>query len=308
MSISDERFAELVEYYDQLKQAIIRVDNKYGVDYVEPELDFPPTLGLQPLEFVAKTEQELRQQAYTNVQPALVAKRAREEENYQSGKDGIAARVRQLELDHQKKLDNLLEAYNTATAKLYYKLVNHGLLYSSINTDQTNKQRQHYTDSVQSENADYEDKQMALTVQLDKLNAQYEYNMQALDEEQEAREEVEYRQLLDQQDKQKLSIDKYNQGLVEKENKYQASCQRSIQYARQAEYERALEASKLYAELGESGIKQMTTSEKLTVAKVYFTPLTNEEAHCLLDMDSFLITHLGTSYSAFTDWVDVTLS
>ena len=51
----------------------------------------------------------------------------------------------------------------------------------------------------------------------------------------------------------------------------------------------------------------MMLAEKLTVAKVYFTPLSLEEAQCILDMDGFLVTHLGTNYSAFEDWVNVTL-
>ena len=307
MSITNERLTELIEYYSQLKEAIIRVDNKYSVDYVEPQLDFPPTLGLVPLQFTPKTEEELRALAHTQVEPEFVGKRAREKESYDKQYLSIYAQKTTLEKDHQQLLEKLLAEYNTATKKLYYKLVNHGLVYSTINTNATNEQREIYTNNVHSATADYEDELALLNHRVSVLKDIYEYNIEQLDQEQQVKEEKVYLDLVTQQEKQKTAIDKYNQTLAEKEVKYKASCEKSLQYARQAEYERALEASRLYAELGEIGIKQMMLEEKTTVAKVYFTPLTLEEAHTILDMDSFLINNLGSNYSSFVDWVDATL-
>ncbi len=308
MAISDERFEELVEYYGRLKEAIIKVDNKYSVDYVEPQLNFAPTLGLVPLEFTAKTEEELMTQAQTEVAPEFVAKRARETEDYTKRKDAFAQKQTEIERKHQKLLEQLLADYNTATTKLYFKLVNNGLLYSSVNTDKTNDERKKYTDSVHSATADYEDELDNLSMQLSKLDAYYEYNLSQLEEEENLKVHRAYAKLVANQEKQKLAIDKYNQTLTEKEVKYQASCQKAYQYARQAEYERALEASRLYAEIGESGIKQMMVAEKTTVAKSYFMPLSLEEANCILQMDGFLVNHLGTNYSSFVDWINVTLN
>ena len=307
MAISDERFSELVEYYNQIKEAVIRVDNKYSVDYVEPQIDFPPTLGLEPLQFTPKTDEELQSLAHSQVEPEFISKRAREKESLDKQTESIRIKQTEQNAAHQKVLEKLLADYNTETAKLHYKLVNHGLLYSTVNTKASNEQRENYTNSVHSATAEHEDKLEALSQQLNVLNSIYQYTLEQLDAEQEAKEYKLYLKLVDQQNKQQQSVDKYNQTLEEKEIKYKASCERSLQYARQAEYERALEASRLYAELGESGIKQMMLAEKLTVAKVYFTPLSLEEAHCIMDMDGFLVTHLGTNYSAFEDWVNVTL-
>ncbi|MBR7177301.1 MAG: hypothetical protein IKD26_03730, partial [Clostridia bacterium] len=174
MAISDERFSELVEYYNQIKEAVIRVDNKYSVDYVEPQIDFPPTLGLEPLQFTPKTDEELQSLAHSQVEPEFISKRAREKESLDKQTESIRIKQTEQNAAHQKVLEKLLADYNTETAKLHYKLVNHGLLYSTVNTKASNEQRENYTNSVHSATAEHEDKLEALSQQLNVLNSIYQ--------------------------------------------------------------------------------------------------------------------------------------
>ena len=120
-----------------------------------------------------------------------------------------------------------------------------------------------YNNNVDKENADYAHKCAVLATAKQNLDARHTERITYLDNQLAAREAELATEIRQKQENERLAVTKYNAALEEREVKYQASCARAREYAREAEYDRALEASKLYSELGETGFNnQMSTCHR----------------------------------------------
>ena len=158
------------------------------------------------------------------------------------------------------------------------------------------------------ENNSYQADLTALTNAKAALTDKYNAQVTSLNSEKAADVAVTLEELKTKQNKEKLAIDKYNTSLDERKTKYQASKARTEEYARQAEYERALQASKLTVELGETGLIEQKQSEKLICCKFELTGLTKEEALIVVDSDGFFSEHLGSKFTTLKAWINDNLS
>lgn len=303
MSITTERAQELITMYQDLKDTILDIDKKYSLNYQEPQLDLPPTLGLEPMEYVPKTEEELLALATADVTPNHTNKVRNFEQSYLRTKQGYEAQKLRLTESSRKKLAELLDKYNAEVKTLRRKLINNGLIFSSVVTKANDDALSDYNDQVSQSIIHYDSLLDAVDVQLEELENRYTQGLNSLDEELALRIQERYQELLYREQKDEERITKYNTALSEKETKYQASCQKALEYARQAEYERALKAAQLYAKLGESGVESQKISEKYNYCKQYFIGWKQEEALYVVGSDSFLSTHLGDYYPSLTSWI-----
>lgn len=308
MSVTAERTRELLEMYQGLKDTILDIDKKYSLNYQEPELNLPPTLDLQPLEYIPKTESELMALATADVTPNHQNKVRSFEQNYLRTKQGLEAKKLHIAETLNQKLVQLLDKYNADVLSLRRRLVNNGLIFSSVVTTKTQETLENYNNQVEQTTSHYETLQDNIDVQLSDLDMRYNQGLQSLDEELDSRVQERYQDLVYREQKDAERIAKYNTALSEKETKYQASCQKALEYARQAEYERALKAAQLYAQLGESGVEAQKVSEKYNYCKQFFVSWTKEEALLVIRSDGFLNVHLGSYYNSLIDWVNNNLS
>ncbi len=305
--ITDERKAELQADYAELKKTIAAIDNKYSLAYIEVEMDFPPTLGLQHIEFVPKSQAELVELAEKAVAPKYVEKMRNLEKSYQASKLNLQHQIEKAELARDIKITEIGEKYGDIQNETYWKMCNNGLRFSTVYENFNNMCMSDFHDESQEYKIQANAEIDLLQQKAQALDENYQKNVASL-EEQKTIEKV--FKTLDMQEKQKKrmeSVQRYNQSLDEKEIKYQASCKRALQAAIQAEYERGLQAAKLYAELGESGVHQQIISEKLVSCRTTFRLFTRSEAHYVLELDSFVQTNLESSYSAFMEWVNTVL-
>lgn len=307
MSITTERAQELLAKYEELKVTILEIDRKYSLNYQEPKLELPPTLDLQPLQYVAKTEQQLMELAQAYVNPAHQTKLRIFEQGYLRSKQTLDAKKLNLSESLRKKLVDLLDKYNVNVANLRRKLINNGLIFSSVVTTKNQQALDDYNNQVAETNTHFDNLQTQVDEQLADLEERHTAGAEALQTELQANVAKRYRELCDKEQKEEERIVKYNQSLDEKETKYQASCQKALEYARQAEYDRALKASQLYAELGESGVESQKISEKYHYCKQYFANWRREEAVLVMESDSFLSAHLGNYYTSLVDWANTYL-
>lgn len=307
-TLTDERKAELAEDYAALKTEITEIDNKYSLSYIAVDLDLPATLGLTHLTYTEKTDAELYDLAEQQIAARYEQKARTLEASYKKSVANINYSVNLKQEEHRKKLAELLSEYQKNVSALSHKLCNAGLLYSSAKTDALAAALADYNAKVTEETTNSDAELAALSTKSDALNAAYQQNVTALASQKSAERSQVIEELAEKEEKSRQSVEKYNQSLDEKEVKYQASCKRALQYAIQAEYERGLEAARLYAELGESGVAQQVRAEKLICCKTYFRTYTQTEANYILSIDSFIESHLETSYSAFTEWISATLS
>ena len=307
MAITNERLQELVELYKKLKERILFIDQKYSLNYVEPELDMPDSLNLVKLTYTPKTEEELTSLAEQEVMPAIISKQSSLDQNYNTKMRNFVNKLAQLQLTMEKTHQSILDDYYAEGEALHRRLVNNGLIFSTM-VDKYNKQLKDDLQSKTGKNSKEHNDQMNLIfIQQSDAEKIYRDRCKALEEEKQARIAQMYQRLLEDEEALKRSIEKYNTGLDEKEAKYQASRARSYEAARRAAYSRAYNNSKLYLQYGETGYKRMIEREKYLVSQDAFYPLRRDEANAILAMDSFLMVHLGLHYSAFEDWVNTTL-
>ena len=308
MSVTAERAKELLEMYQESKDIILDIDKKYSLNYQEPELDLPPTLDLQPLEYIPKTESELMALATADVEPNHRSKLYSFEQSCLRTKQGLEAKKLHIAEDLNQKLVQLLAKYNTDVTTLRRKLVNNGLIFSSVITTKTQQTLDQYNNQVEQTNTHYETLQENIDSQIFNLEQRYNQGVLSIEQEFSSRIQERYQELVYREQKDAERIAKYNTTLSEKETKYQASCKKALEYARQAEYERALKAAQLYAQLGESGVESQKISEKYNYCKQFFISWTKEEALLVIKSDGFLNVHLGAYYNSLVDWVNSNLS
>ena len=307
MSISTERAQQLLQLFEQLKQTILDIDKKYSLNYQEPQLDLPPSLDLQPLEYVPKTQEQLVALARADVSPNHTNKVRNLEQSYLRQKQSLEGKKLRLAESSRKKLEDLLKKYNEDIKKLRRRLVNNGLIYSSVVTKYNDDALQGYNEQVSQSITHFDNLLDEVDVQLEQLQSRYNQGLNSLDDELGLRIHQRLQELLLAEQKEQERIAKYNTTLSEKETKYQASCQKALEYARQSEYDRALKAAQLYAQLGESGVEAQKISEKYNYCKQYFRTWLKEEALFVIQSDSFLSGHLGNYYVSLVDWVNANL-
>lgn len=307
MSITPERTEELLAEYQELKETILDIDKKYSLNYQEPELDLPPTLGLEPLEYTPKTEQELMELATIDVTANHQNKVRVFEQSYLRQKQSLEGKKLRLSESSRKKLADLLSDYNIDLKKLRRRLVNNGLIYSSVVTQKSDEALQSYNSQVEETTTHYDNLIYQVDLDLEELEARYNQGLYSLEEELASRISEQYQDLLYREQKDAERIEKYNKSLSEKETKYQASCQKALEYARQAEWERALKAAELHAQLGESGVEAQKITEKYNYCKQFFVNWRRDEALLVISDDSFLLAHLGDYYTSLIDWINTAL-
>ena len=306
-NITQERLQELVAIYDALKARIYYVDEKYSLDFVEPKLDMPDSLYLTKLEYTPKSEEELLALAEQQVEAYVIAKQASLYRSYNTKAKSLSAQRTKLKNDTDKKLAALNEEKEKEKESIRRRLVNNGLIFSSFSlnyeTDTENKYKAK-SDAILADTS----KQLELSrSQQEQVTQAYQESLASLEQEKQARIRANYQKLQEAEEALARNIEKYNTGLDEKEAKYQASRARAYESARRAAYTRAYNNSKLYMEMGETGYRRMIEREKYALAQDAFYPLRRDEAKAILSFDAFLMTHLGTYYSAFVDWVNTTL-
>ena len=76
MAISSARMKELIAKYDVIKGKVEDIDRKYSLDYREPLLNMPESLGLTKLQYVPKTEEQLRAAAEERIAASYIAKQS----------------------------------------------------------------------------------------------------------------------------------------------------------------------------------------------------------------------------------------
>ena len=307
MAVSTERFYELLALYDALKVRVLKVDEKYSLDYVEPELDMPDSLNLQKLTFTPKTEEELLVLAEQSVAPTILSKQATIDKNYTTKLNSIASKQAQNNNNATTQMDKLLVQYEENCENIKKKVKRNGLVFSNVTDKYLSLELDAHSKRVQNKTEEFNRNSEVLTQEQTDAEAVYKETCAALEKEKQARIADAYQKLLDEQEKERVSIEKYNNSVEEKEQKYQAARARAYENARRAAYNRAYDNAKLYQALGETGYRQLVTREKYAVCQDAFFPLRREEAETILSIDSFLRSHLGIYYSSFVDWVKTTL-
>lgn len=303
MAVSEERVKELLVLHQQIEDRCALVDEKYSLTACEPRLDMPPSLNLEKLVFTPKTEEELRALATESVNALMLSKERSAEKTYNSAIKNYEAQKQKLteqaDLDYDKAQLQLEEKKED----IKRKVADNGLYFSDI-AERFCRLAENDSSSVTKEiyaKLDLELK--ALSQKTTDAETLYNETLAALKEERQAREDKAYSDLLQDEEEERVAVEKYNNGVEEKEQKYQASRAKAYENAYRAEQNRTLKNTQLYADLGETGYRDVISREKYAVCIDMCTGLTRREANVLLSFDSFFDNALGNYFSSFLNWI-----
>ena len=298
---------ELLQIYEQLKVEIFAIDKKYSLTYVEPEIDLPDSLNLQKLTYKPKSEAELRELAEIYATTAMLSKQRSVENSYATKLKNLGRKRTEVARQQTVKLKSIDKDYTEALLKLERKLTNNGLLFSTTANSSRSAAMADYNERKEECNLSYEEEFKALDVEESDIDELYERQCELLNEEKLAQITKRYQFLVDTEEKLKTSIEKYNNSLEEREQRYQYNRAKYIDTARRNERDRVLDMTKLYLQLGDFAFRNRMIKEKYAKAQDSFRSLKRAEATALLKVDSFLYVHLESYYSTFVDWINTTL-
>lgn len=307
MAVSDERLNELYALYNEIKRRCQVIDNKYSLDTVPPDLDMPESLNLQKLVYTPQTEEQLRAAAEQSIAATVLSKQRSIEKTYSSKLKSLSLQKDKLLADADAKLNAALADFNAEKEEIARKLVDNGLVFSTVGVKYNKLASDRYNEQAKTISAYLLAEQKALTTQETDAQQLYDESCASLDEEKQARIDEAYRKLTEKEEKERISVEKYNNSLEEKEQRYQATRAKAYESAWRAQQNMALQNAKTYAELGETGYRDLIQREKYGVCTQAFSQVNREEANTMLSFDGFLRSSLGSYYSAFVNWINTVL-
>ncbi len=306
-SITQERLNELHALYDEIKAACLLVDDKYSLTATEPHLNMPESLDLKPIDFTPKTEAELRELASQSVAPSFISKQRTVERTYSAKLKSITLEMSKVNTDMDAKMAKALVDYNNEKEIIQRKVIDNGLYFSTVSNRYISLATERYNENINTIGDDAQARHKRLLQQQADAEQLYNDACDSLSREQQASVDVAYNKLTEEQEKQRISVEKYNTGLIEKEQKYQASRAKAYEAAYRAQQNKALQNAKIYAELGEVGYRDLIQKEKYAVCTNMCMQLTRTEGNVITGFDSFLVSALGSYYSAFMSWINSVL-
>ena len=307
MAVTPERLAELLEIYNAMKVRIEAIDQKYRLDYVDPEIIIHDSLYLEKMKYEPKTEDELNSLAEQYVAAAVLSKQRSLDSTYSTKVKCISRKRSAASKDLADKLKRIDQDYAKALADVERKLTNNGLLFSTTATAYREQAYDNYNQQKTDCNLNYDADIQALDDEERDVDEVYQQSCSQLNEEKQALITKQYQALLTSENKAKLAVEKYNNNVDEKEQRYQVTRAKFIESMRRAERDRVLDMTKLYLQLGDVTYRDRMVREKYAVAQDAFWPLRRDEANVLVDYDTFLMYHLEKYYSTFVDWVNTAL-
>lgn len=305
MAISQQHAQELADYYEQeLKPRVRAVNDKYSLTEHEVNLNFPESLGLEKLSFTPRTEEEIAAQSEAAAQEKCATRQASIEKALSSALANLAQQQISADESHRQKVGQLAADYAKNCKDFRHRAVNVNLLYSTIYENVMRDFLDSHNAALTEQTARYQAQNDAFAKKEEDSRTIYEQQLALLQQQREVIRQNIAETLRQKDEKQALAVQKYNNEVDEKENKYKYNCERATDAARRAESSRALAAARIYAQIGETAMEQRKKTEKLYAAMNALGRFSREEGLFILDLDAFLITELQEYYSTLEDFVN----
>lgn len=305
MAVSADRLEQLRQEFIPVKNKIDQIDRKYSLDFKEPIMDMPERLDLPKLQYVEKTETELKTEADDKVKAGYIASLRSLESRYATKLASIEKRRQEAAEKARSDQAKYLADFTRETNALQQKLIDNGMLFSSVIDRMKLRLQTEYEQKVTESNTNVEQKNTILDDERGRLDESYANEKSELEKERAAKSVNEYNILVKNEQNKQISIEKYNAQLDEKEKKYLMARAKALENARQAEYNRSFAAKKLYQQMGATGYEQSKLWEKYEVFVSHFANFTKrEEAMALIRYDSYVMSHLQQYFNTLIDWVN----
>ncbi len=255
----------------ELMQQFLRVDKRYSINpNEEPFFDMPASLKLDKLEYVAPSEEEVRQQVYDKLKVSYDKAVNTAEQTYQKslGRIEVKRQKAQSSLENSNKKAD--EALRQNKIKIKDEAQKRGLCRSSVYNNLIAKAEQDTAQYKERLQSDFE-------VTLTGLAAEEDYALQtkntALDYLKENFDNQLKQEVIEQiaaVESKKESVIKYNNTQEEKELTYKRTWSAAYLQAQQSHTETAMRLQAIATDKGYSVIQDYIYQDKATFAKDYY--------------------------------------
>lgn len=275
---------ELIEELKRLEE-LYRYE-KAGIGY-PTEVDVPDSLGLQKIEYVAPTDEEITETARSELRAEYEKLENAAEEKYLKAETELLQELDQNAVKERNELAEARSEAESAEKSLTESMVLQGLVNSTIFDLGSENIRKKYASESARISSEYDFKYNSIRSELDLKRLEYdnalaEYNLSYASE---LRSDV--IRLHSEEEKRLKEINEYNRSVAEREAEYQAERQKLLEEAYLSRSEAILEAAKAEQEYereyGVSYEKQTEYVRRYETAKSFYSAYTPEQAGAMME-------------------------
>jgi len=290
--------------YADLTDNLNNIDILYSPNYNEPHLDLPETTGAAKIEYEMPQQDELYNEAKTNLAEKYYTKASNIRNNASTDSSNISDRINQAVLKAMFELKDIKESEDADKQKIRKNALERGLARSSIIGSAENDAEQRYSKEKVSVSEQKEADVNLLKQKLESLKNLTDEALASLGISQDLETQELALKLYNEALEKQQEIEKYNNTISANDAKLTASNEKLRQEAMSNEYQRAAEAQKLLAEVGEAGLNKIVCREKYYAVISYIDGLTKEQSIDLLEKRTDLQDELGSFYEWVVEYVE----
>ncbi|HPD01783.1 MAG TPA: hypothetical protein PK245_00240 [Clostridia bacterium] len=295
-ALEDE--AEAVEKLKKLEEAYLATLPKEA----EVDLDklFPETLGLKTVEYLKKSDDELKQQAESELLPLLEAKKTSEKVKAESASETLENKKESEQSDYEAALKKINEAYLALQKKIKDSAVRRGMARSSAMENDLGGAAEAAQSAESAAEGGYRAAIDEIDGKIESLSKDLQGALEELDLSYASKIAERLSGLQNEREAAEAAAIKHNNAVTEKELKYQKEREEDI-----AEYLKRLDKNKLEAEkaraeyekkYGYDAEKQKNYAERYKIAYDYYMSLSKDIAAEALAASPNMRYYLGNYY------------
>ncbi|MDD4833073.1 MAG: hypothetical protein PHI78_05305 [Clostridia bacterium] len=290
--------------YGDLTKNLKDIDTLYSTNYVEPKLNLPASTGATKIEYSMPVQDELYNQAKTNLAEKYNTKSSNIRNDASTDSGNISGKIDQAELKAIFELKDLNDSEDVDKEKIRKNALERGLARSSIVESAENDAEETYAKQRNSVTEQKDADVNLLKQKLESLKTLTDEALVSLGISQDLETQELALKLYNEALEKQKEIAKYNNTISANDAKLTASNEKMRQQAMSNEYQRAAEAQKLLAEVGEAGLNKIVCREKYYAVISYIDELTKEQSIDLLEKRTDLQDELGSFYEWVVEYVE----
>ncbi|MDD4839194.1 MAG: hypothetical protein PHE93_00790 [Clostridia bacterium] len=267
---------------------------------VDLESLFPSSLGLSKIDYDAKSDEELKQQAEAELMSSLENQKSAIQKEISTQKDNVSASKDTLTQDAENSLAELDELYSSLKDKAEKNALKRGLGRSSVITSQIGEYDEKQTSSATVVHSELLDQIADVNQKLIDLEAEKDSALNELDLTHASEVATKIAKLQKERDATALQYQKYNDDISKQETAYSSERAKSIkEYLAELETEKSeqnkaqREAEETY---GYTGDKQKNYAERYTLALDFYNSLSPDISADALAASPNMKFYLGNYY------------
>ncbi len=278
---------EAIDPAEQLKEKIKNIDDKYKVD-----LDYDVTaddikLQLERFEYQKPTQEQLQQEAKDSLESFKDTEKKDIEQDFLEGNKKLDEQQESIIEDNKSTIKGLEEGLESSKENSKNNLLRRGLARSSIMTGKMNQIDQVYNNAIADENEKLSKSLEKINLEKQILEAQKQSALESFDIAYAQKLTEKINKLTQSAKQTEEAVIKYNNSLLEKEKKFEAS-----QIDQNMDQENAIRKQNQFvldyiAEYGKVGLEWLISKEKLDAAKESIKGLSQAQAIAQIEKSGY---------------------